>query len=786
MARIPHQEDSMSRFAITSFALALSLLCDSLLCFSQAPEKKPVPKFEGTELPTPPQQTAEWEIPETTLPQNLLEATEQLFAQGLADPRGCEYREIEIVAAWHRGRGEVVASHGWVLPSEKREGQRFAVCWNGLVYPVISMGEKADVRAEAQAWIDAHRERREKHLAENSGRPYKIGFGYLDERSAVMHTTWWGAPRVCLLLRLGEYDLAQRYWQIWEDHYDNVNDNRHHIFDPYFYFATNWLLGMYNRAVSAHQRGDHHLSLIVFEDLLNVIDDVKASARLRGFDEKMNGGVNRRLEFFLPAGVLADEQRRRLKEEPYETARKKGFDTFKTNDALIKALIRDLEKVGEEPVSDFFMGEPTIAGLVNLGADSVAPLIECVAEDMRLTQYFRDDGPLAFPHRKYFAVDELAYEALEQILETRELPRPYFNPSIGLVERLNRKQQAADAIRTYWDTIKDKPLAQSWYDMLADDSETAEHWVEAAHHIARPLSHWSGKPWLRGETLRGLYTPGVSELLAKRVQQLMPTEDVSVSTKVTRLLRASDMALDFGKWDRRASLPTLRTVMLECTNSFSAMVEADTAARRFGRLIAQLTMQRVEASDEAALHEYAVWIRNVTPDQIGDTAVLRDSLDPLWKHPNHPAIADVSEFLFNDESSAWNPVIHAEPKPDGVAVFGMFHTHRPMIRNPAFRMQVLRGLTDTSEAGHTLTIDLHKYEIHIDMGVDHNGRVPRRDDVLYPAAGTKASFRICDLYAWSLRDANSPPIALYWPEAERDKAVAACIEFVKNYKVEEE
>ncbi|MEX1232440.1 MAG: hypothetical protein WEB58_19495 [Planctomycetaceae bacterium] len=716
-----------------------------------------------------------------------MEATEQLFAQGMADPRGCEYREIEVVAARSWDHGSVVETHGWVIPAKDDEQQRFAVCWNGMIYPVISIGETADVRGDAQDWIDGERKRREDYEKMDPQPPYRVDFHVPDEQSSALHTFRRGAIRVCFLLRLGELKLAEQYWQIWDDHaHRDSSENRHHLFDPYFVFAFSWVGGMFDRAVYAHQRGDHRLSLLTFEKLLSVVDDVKASATLRGFDHKLHGGVERPFEFLAPAALLAADQRRRLKEEPYQTALQRGLDTFETKDELIVALIRDLEKVGHGPVGDSFFGEPTIEALTAQGADAVEPLIQCIAEDTRMSQYVYEKGFSGIPYRTYHPVDDLAYHVLSQILEMKELPRPYFNPSIALVERLNRKQRAADAFRTYWNTIKDKPLAQPWYDVLADDSATAEQWVEAAHHIARPLSYRSKNRTLRGETLRGLYTLGVSELMAKRVQQMMLTEGVSVSTKVTRLLRASDMALDFANWNRQDSLPTLRRVMSECINSFSAMVEADRAARPFGRLISQLTMQRVEAGDEAALNEYAAWIRNVTPDQIGDTAVLRDSLDPLWKHPTHPAIADVSEFLFNDETSAWNPVIHAAPKPEAVAVFGVFHTHRPMIRNPAFRKQVLRGLIDTSEAGFTLATDPRKYEIHITMGQEDRNRVAWPNDPLFPSVGTKLSFRICDFYASFLWRYKGPTVALYWPEAERDKAVAACIEFVKNYKVEEE
>lgn len=65
----------------------------------------------------------------------------------MADPRGCSYREIEVgIGNVWSGDGGVVSTHGWVLPS--RGDQRFAVCWNGLVYPAVSVGTNADLEAD--------------------------------------------------------------------------------------------------------------------------------------------------------------------------------------------------------------------------------------------------------------------------------------------------------------------------------------------------------------------------------------------------------------------------------------------------------------------------------------------------------------------------------------------------------------------------------------------------------------------------------------------------------------
>src|SRR4051794_10962789 len=104
--------------------------------------------------PRPPKQGAPWTPPETTLPRFLLSATSALFEQGLADPRGCEYREIQLEADRDQApdpRAGRPAMHGWVLPETAKGGPRRAVGWDGLIHPLASVGAEADLEADVCA-----------------------------------------------------------------------------------------------------------------------------------------------------------------------------------------------------------------------------------------------------------------------------------------------------------------------------------------------------------------------------------------------------------------------------------------------------------------------------------------------------------------------------------------------------------------------------------------------------------------------------------------------------------
>jgi hypothetical protein len=116
------------------------------------PERQPSPRFAGRRLPVPPRQNSPWSPPLAALPTNYVSATTILFEAGMADPRACDYRAIEVGtgSVWN-GDGGVVKTHGWVLPGGGT--QSFAVCWNGLVYPTGTVGKQADWRADARAAI---------------------------------------------------------------------------------------------------------------------------------------------------------------------------------------------------------------------------------------------------------------------------------------------------------------------------------------------------------------------------------------------------------------------------------------------------------------------------------------------------------------------------------------------------------------------------------------------------------------------------------------------------------
>ena len=114
------------------------------------------PKFTGKTIPDPPSQGFPWTPPATKLLRALVNATASLFELGAADPRGCDYREVEV-DEWR----VVTKARGFVMPERPGVAGRFVVGWDGVVRPALSVGAKADLDSDVRALAVALKKSRE-------------------------------------------------------------------------------------------------------------------------------------------------------------------------------------------------------------------------------------------------------------------------------------------------------------------------------------------------------------------------------------------------------------------------------------------------------------------------------------------------------------------------------------------------------------------------------------------------------------------------------------------------
>jgi hypothetical protein len=741
------------------------------------------PAYVAAVLPSPPHQTDPWTAPPSTLPANLISATTRLFEQGLADPRGGEYRAVDLVVGnvWN-GSETVSSTNAWVLPRRPGMDTDFAVSWSGLVYPVLAIRAPADLRADVTAMI------------RQDGASQYAPFGRLlnafPEAAAVAHDEILPG-RVCILLRLGEADLASRVWDQWiggmKPQMDDTDAIRN---DPYLELAREWAWAMFDRAVCAHMRGDHGLSLATARALAAASPLIETEAAKRGFARPRvldPTNFNRELPnppylgFLqdLPA-LIADEQRRL---DVGNVVRVLAHSqAYPEKSARIAALIRDLEEIEErqwgQPGSVNIAESKIIRALETEGDAAVEPLIDCFERDQRLTRSvgFGRDFHMG---RNFIAVREAARVALSRILQMS---------SFDAASNASHAQRVAD-IRAFWAQNKDKTPAERWYAVLADDTAAPDQWIEAAMRIVRPVDvdvrgGWvnvvrrrTGEvPVLRGEALRPKTNPSVSELMARRVPQIVSSVQDDSSIVLFRCDDATRVALALNRWDRAGSIPALRDqlararALLDRWSQYGAVSVA-----QHSRQIAQLSLALAQAGDQTVLAEYASWLGALKPDDIATNA--SEIFAPLWLFPDNQPLHDAADHLFNDAASAWRSFDLRRSGPSW-ATDALLNL--PLVGTAPLRAHILRNLEDQTVIGTTKVVDR---SLQLTTPLSTGGRsLMNANDPLIPPDGREIPLRTCDWYAdaLSLLD-GTPQFEPYWPVEKRDAAIAALRSFFQQY-----
>ena len=534
-------------------AIALAIIC-SCAMIARADE------------PTPPQQHEPWTPPRTSLPKAFSPAVETLFEQGLADPRGCEYRSIRIPVGSLMGRfADPFQTTGWVTPAAEGE-PRHAIAWNGLIYPLDGPGEPADLDADIRAL----------HEFPTSKRPiFWLIRGKNDERESVTL----GSPQpiqVCLLFRFGRVDLAEALWARVVRSYTPDPDSPAAKVDfssPYLSYlplATDFAWFRFSRALGAHAIGDDPSALADLRALDAFREAVDAKAdelQLQGRKESPGGRKmgSPYIEFLDQLPELLADQERRARERANPLPPPAGGEK-------VTPLIRDLDQVTitiwNSPGGAYLGGSPAIKGLIAIGDDAVEPLIQVLRSDNRLT---RAVTPARFPMRGAWVlgVDRPAYDALQGILKTTQFASPASDQESG---ELPSRAVIADRIQAYWDKNKRLSAPERWYRALADDRAGVNAWLEAAGYITQPKNVTTiggrpggaemtrvepvaseEKPPLRGESLREGHSPTVTELMIRRLQSI--SDDPK--NRKFGIQRAVPMAKFLTAWDPAAAAPAL-------------------------------------------------------------------------------------------------------------------------------------------------------------------------------------------------------------------------------------
>lgn len=743
-----------------------------------------------------------------SLPELFLSASNKLFEQGLADPGGGEYRELEIVIVNLGGQSTPARIHAWLMPSRKG-AERTCVAWNGLVYAVTSVGEKADLRADVLELIRADEAARAKLKSERPNSPFyrsqhAIPNGYSASQASLLPV------KSALLLRLGEEELAAMIWDAWTAGFAGTSANNIESKDPYLMLASDWAWALFDRAVNSHMKGDDKTALSSTRLLASIEGQIETEAERRGFKKQdaYNGGAPRYLTFLQPLGALLRDQERRAREGRRSRASLAEIERIPDKSARINALISELDEVAArqwgQPGGVNLRDDAIVKALLAQGEDAVRPLLTALESDERLTRsvsYHRS----FFTHRHLISVAETAYAVLTEILKTTSFARSEDNISIESVE--GRRKLAA-RIRAYLEKYARGTIEERWYGVLSDDGASADEWMQAAANIVY-VSHYQGTPpaWvfttapvpsvrnargisLRGEPLRGKSSPSVAELFARRMTEL--AERKAETQPFQNLSTATNFALALLAWEGPSALPQVRSFQNFLKGRYEATnAKTDVYNRSYLRgMLVSLYLKRFEVKDRTAFSEYVEWLCSIRPEEAGEGLIYL--FTPMWRYANHAEMTQAAGRMFAQSGSPWLPLIDAENRE---SFYRGKLLETPMLNLKSFRERVLEGLADktvvgTLRPGRTIAgdrFDLNVENTYTALLVGASNSVSAyfpipANDARAARATEPLSIRVCDVYASRLVRLNgAPPFQIYWTEAERDRAIAELVTFITEH-----
>jgi hypothetical protein len=687
------------------------------------------------EYSAPPHQQDAWTAPKTSLDAKVVAAAAKLFDSGLADPRGCEYRAIELdVGEPWSGGATALKTHGWVLPKT-----HFAIAWNGLVYQTRSIGDAADVAADARAMLAADAAARAQAERDNPGSGFHR-FPRAHEAFSVA-TESMSPLKSILLLRLGHGDLAAKIWTASADS----------VADPLAALAHDWLWTAYERGITAHMRGDVALAIESWRRLPALAPLIETKDRGRDFLRDLDA-------------VLADERRRAAHPSPpIDLTAIAALPQAARIAKLIGALDQVAARQWGQPGGVALGEDPIIQALVKEGEPAIEPLIAAFETDERRTrsvQFWRDFAR----HREVLAVYEAAYVALAGVLDMSFFTPVSTGDNLTARGPAGRKQLAAE-LRAYWKQWKGVSNEERAYRMLADDKLAADKWLAAAAQITQPTnvqripSSSIGQytvttplpngqaPKLRGEALRGKASPTVTELFGKRLPAF------------TDLRQRAAWLEMYATWDPKVAKPHLAKTARDAFAAWSKAPHNGMQAYE-GAALAELTSVRASLGDGDALADYAAWIVTTSPSDADFEA--RAWLRPMMDNPSVPEIARAADKLFG--KSPWVPLV---TKQAGYHLIELLATD--LIHVAAFKKHVLAQLANHGKLG---TVRMRRGDIEVETPAFQQSEGIDDKDPLRPPEGTVYVLRVADQYAASLgaRD-GAPKFRRYWPEATRDRAI---------------
>ena len=686
--------------------------------------------------------------PAGVIPKAIEACSSALLDTILDDPKGGEFSEVVIpVRVQWQGKAMNVKATGWVFRDAKGAPVR-VVCWNGLAYKPLSVGERKDVTQVVKNRLAA---------------PYLMGSA-IEGQEVADCATCLGSV---ILRHLGdEKDADSIAQKLGRD--VAVGSIRDAV----------WF--RFNRAVAAHMVGDDPGSGQDASRLAAALPRLEKVLREEGLG---NTGAPLAGVDAAQIAALAEDSQRRLGKARGGTADLTRLAKLPAKEQIPK-LIGLLDEVTArqwgQPGGVDIVSDPIVQAVIAVGEEAVDALLDCADHDRRLTRSV-SFGRDSYRGRNLISVRDAAMAATTAILHTTAFSRD----EKGFLH-------VKDVLH-YWNKMRSHPFAGRLYLTLADDEALPEQWLEAASMIVQRVDMnttgaWIGVPNrkpgarlppMRGESLRRGMTPSVTDLMAKRAGYLADSAaDPGRGFDMLNLEDGVKIAGALCKWDPEGSRVVVGKVYRAAGDLVAKWSRGGAVRANLITYLTNLVLRRLAGGDPDAPADYE---RLMLALDLRDSSFVQQRwFLPLWKYPAQTRA--VADHLLAGSDSPW---LLSKLMASKAASFSAAElVASPLSDVPTFRDVLIGLLRDKTVIGKVTRADGGHSTFETDKGARGNRGYPA-DPADKPgmsaAVGVDVPYRLCDQIMENLPSSgNLPLFRPYWLEGFKDAAIARYIERLKN------
>lgn len=762
-----------------------------------------------TDFPVPPQQNTAWSLPEKVPDADgkLKAAVDAMFKLGLADPRGCAYHHVKV-----REGGKLQDARGWVLPAKEGDGERYAIGWNGLIYPVGEVGKAADLGADV-AILTVQSEFQEEPFSNYSDE--SVGRVLSEFAASPRMMRAWAAPY--LLLRLGADITIYGTSNAPVDPNDPFAEET-----PLSHLGKGYDAGLY--LDSGHERLVQFAKLTRGDGVAAFVDknDRLAANRLQTFDRVWEEVVHRMpheegerevdpfsdtqesLRPKLNSGwrsLLADARRRLSPEKA-------------VGDSEIDKEIATWDEVESWDIEENWQSDKSIPPasferVVAAGSDAIRPLLACIENDPRWTRArwggTENDGTGRI--RPFVRVRDLAICALNRILRFKVVDVPY-QADYDTPTEETWYVDAADRMKAVCGKYGNVCGGELWFRILADDGAETIDQLQAAQLIVEPMSLNSygvpegGGIWLRapdarssiecpkvsieGNQLRSRRDPSVLDLMKRAWRRSMMRTDKAIAEGAAQTRMPMTCGGEF--WSIYAETHAFVLLMEEWQHGNQEMLKEDYdwLATALGKMrkdgsngdfmvrnhCEEILILRLWAGDESAMGDYETLFHESKSPRDVPVEVMR----VVPEAPGMDRLA--GEAFLGDQAPLGlvnKPWVRWDQRMDLIKYDSTWDGPSPLLVLPSVRRALIESLQSQARQG-TLVVTENDCSVKFDADKDEP---PSSGKPTLP--GTGEVLRLCDVVADLITPKRgaavwvSPRFRLQDPLADRDRAIAEWI-----------